>query len=142
MRYRYIDDTAIADIAFEAYGKTMEELFESCALAVTNIMIEDVNEISPCIKKNIDLTSDECDILLFGFLQEIIFYKDAEQLMFSRYDIDIDKNHKWRIHGIISGEKYSQEKHRMLLDVKAITLHKLSVKFSEGIWIARVVVDI
>ena len=32
-KYKFLEDVAIADIAFEAYGKSLNELFENAALA-------------------------------------------------------------------------------------------------------------
>ena len=33
-KYKFLEDIAIADIAFEAYGKDLNELFENAALAI------------------------------------------------------------------------------------------------------------
>ena len=33
-KYKILEDVAIADIAIEAYGKNLEELFENSALAI------------------------------------------------------------------------------------------------------------
>ena len=33
-KYKFLEDIAIADIAYEAYGKDLNELFENAALAI------------------------------------------------------------------------------------------------------------
>ena len=33
-KYKILEDVAIADIAFEIYGKNLNELFENAALAI------------------------------------------------------------------------------------------------------------
>ncbi|MGA1796796.1 MAG: archease [bacterium] len=43
MPFRFLEDIATADIAFEAWGETMEELFSACAEAVIGIMADDAN---------------------------------------------------------------------------------------------------
>ena len=34
MKYKFLEDVALADIAYEAYGKDLNELFENAALAI------------------------------------------------------------------------------------------------------------
>jgi hypothetical protein len=40
MPYRFLEDIATADIAFEARGETLEEVFTAAAEATMNVMIE------------------------------------------------------------------------------------------------------
>ena len=41
MPYKYLEDVSIADVAFEATGRTLDDMFESAGLAVTNVMVKD-----------------------------------------------------------------------------------------------------
>ena len=45
MPYKFIDGVVVADITFEASGKTLEEIFESSANAVTSAMIDKLEKI-------------------------------------------------------------------------------------------------
>ena len=45
MPYTYLEEIAIADIAFRATGKTQEELFAAAADATVNVMVEDLATI-------------------------------------------------------------------------------------------------
>ena len=47
MSYKYLKDTSIADTAFVASGKTLNELFESAGLAVTNTMVKSLKSVKP-----------------------------------------------------------------------------------------------
>ena len=40
MPYRFLPDVALADIAFEAESDSVDGLFKSCALAITDIMVD------------------------------------------------------------------------------------------------------
>ena len=137
MSYKFFEDVAIADIAFEAYGKTLEEMFESSAFAVVNTMVEKLNTIKQKIKKEIIIKSDNIDNLLFNFLQEIIFYKDSENILFSK--IDENKN---ELHCLALGEELDMKKHNLIVDVKAITFHRFSVKKYEDGWKSQIIIDI
>ncbi len=81
MPYRYREDIATADIAFEAWGKTLEEMFIAAADATMNVMVGDLDSIADRERRMIEVRSDEIDMLLFELLQELIFFKDADMLL-------------------------------------------------------------
>ncbi|RQW77385.1 MAG: archease, partial [Geobacter sp.] len=72
MSYCYIDDIAIADVAFEARGASMEEMFTSAADALTNVMVDDLAMIRGAENVEIAVEHEEIDLLLFNFLNELI----------------------------------------------------------------------
>lgn len=143
MPYRFRDDIAIADVAFEAEGQTPSELFSNAALAVTNTMVKDINSVERKVVKDFQLEADDLETLLYGFLQELIFYKDAELLLFSRYDLDIrEEKGKWLLSANIRGEELNQEKHQLVADVKAVSLHNFKVRKRTDGWRAEVILDV
>ena len=79
MPFHYLEDIGTADIAFEATGRDLPELFTSAANATMNVMIENLDTIEPREMRRIELENDEIDMLLFDFLQELIYFKDAER---------------------------------------------------------------
>ena len=81
MPYEFLEDVATADIAFSAWGKTLEETFRAAADATMNVMVEELDAIQPKEKRELRLENDQLDMLLFDFLQELIYYKDSEKLM-------------------------------------------------------------
>lgn len=140
MSYKFFDHTA--DVLFEAEGKTLGELFEAAALATEETQVE-LKTIS--LKKTVKVTIETSDLeaLLFNFLQEIIFYKDAKQLVFSKFNIEIkDVNGFYTLKAEMKGEKIDQKKHKLNVDVKAVTLHRFEVKKLKDRWFARVILDI
>jgi len=143
MPYRYIEDIATADIAFEASGATLEELFTAAVDALLNTMIEDGGDITYEESVSFSAENEELDILLFNVLNELVFLKDAKRLIMRIHSITFsheDGMHKAEV--TASGEKIDTLKHRPLLDVKAVTLHRLSVEKSEAGWKACVVLDV
>ena len=140
MPYKYLEEIAYADVAFEATGKTLEELFESAGLAVTNIMVKEVKRIEPNVKKTIKKEAGAVYKLLFDFLDELVFLKDAEQLLFSKFEITI-KDEKQLV-AIAYGEKIDPKKHQLIVDAKAITYHNFEVKKTKEGWKATVIVDV
>lgn len=141
MPYKFFDDVALADVAFESTGKTLEEMFESAALAVTDTMVKDLGTIRRKVKKKISAKADRMDMLLFAFLQKLVFYKDSEQLLFSKFLVKIKKK-PLQVSCAAEGEKIDMKKHDLTVDVKGVTLHNFKVEETKKGWRAQVVLDI
>ncbi len=142
MPYRYLEDIATSDVAFEAWGETMEELFVAAAEATMNVMVEDLNTIADRERRSIHIDEGAIDMLLFQLLQELIFFKDAELLL-----LRIPKVWIQHLKGIYSltaetyGEELNPDKHELLVDVKAVTLHRFHVEQTSRGWEAVVILD-
>lgn len=143
MPYRYIEEIATADVAFEAWGPTLEEMFKSAVDATMNLMVENLEMIERKEYKEIEAEDSSEDLLLFQVLQEMIFIKDA-YLLVMRFDEVVIKreNGVLRFFGKASGEELNRERHHMAVDVKAVTMHRLKVEKRDDRWYATVVLDI
>jgi len=138
--YHFIDHTA--DVLFEAQAATLNELFEQCALALEETQV-DIKLIKPTISKKITEKNKSIEGLLFDFLDDLIFYKDSELLIFNEFQIKIEeKEGQYLLTCTAKGEKLNHEKHDPKVDVKAITMHLFEVKEIKGGWKAKVLVDI
>ncbi len=143
MPYRYRDDIATADAAFEAWGESIEELFIDSAVATMNIMVEGTGSIAPLRFIMIDCEAETIEMLLLKFLEELIFYKDAEQLLLCVYDVEIEEcKGGFKLEAGAYGEEINPFKHNLIVDIKAVTLHRFRVVETERGWEATVVVDI
>jgi SHS2 domain-containing protein len=143
MPYEYLEDIGTADIAFEATGRDLPELFTAAADATMNVMIENLDAIEPRETREIELTNDNIDMLLFDFLQELIYFKDAERLLLRIREVQIDeKEEKYFLNATAAGEPLDAGRHQQRADVKAVTLHDFRVEKSEGGWKATAILDI
>jgi SHS2 domain-containing protein len=143
MPYRYLEDVAIADIAFEARAETLEDLFSLCADATLGVMVESPESVEGLVKKPVSAEEEELDMLLFRLLEEIVYYKDAEQLLLRcPWPRLTREGRRWRLSAELEGERINPSRHTLQLDVKAVTLHLLKVRQAAGGWMARVVLDI
>src|SRR5205814_5822661 len=91
MPYEYLEEFGTADIAFEATGRDLPELFRDAADATTNVMIDNIDAIEPRETRHIELANEMLDMLLFDLLQELIFFKDAELLLLRMREMQIDE---------------------------------------------------
>lgn len=123
-KFRFLPDIATADLAFEAFGKNYSELLENAAVALESSMVE-LSTLRSGVNKVIQLSAESPDVLLFSFLEELVFLKDAERLLFNQIKCNVRKvnSEKWTVNSELSGEKINSEKHKLGVDVKAVTKH-------------------
>lgn len=141
-KYKVLEDVAIADIAFEAYGKDLNELFENSAFAIfeESAGLDNIEEKE---KKEIKLESEKVEDLFYDFLSEILFLKDTHSILFKKSIVKInEKNKKYYLNSELFGEKIDREKHELKNDIKAITLHMFKVEKTDEGYKALFVVDV
>lgn len=143
MPYTYLDNLTTADVAFQATGETPEEMFISAAQATMAVMVPDLDSIDNLQTRRIYLKDDAIDMLLFQFLQELIFFKDAESLLLKVESVKIEQgNNQYELSAELGGEAADPDKHELVVDVKAVTLHKFQVAQTPDGWQAVVILDI
>jgi SHS2 domain-containing protein len=143
MPYEYLDGIAIADVAFRARGKTLEEVFGAAVDATTGAMVENLNEVGRAVQKSVSLSDSSLELLLFQLLQEIVFFKDAERLFLRAGSLSFgEKGGLHSLDALLAGESIDARKHRLVVDVKAVTLHRLSLRKTGDGWEATVILDV
>lgn len=140
-KIEFHENIAVADIAFTVKGKDLNELFTNAAIALTS-SVADISQIKSKISRDINLENSKIDLLLFDFLDELVFYKDTEGLLFSKFDIQVTKNSEYKLIAVASGETADPKRHKIKIDIKAITMHMFEVKQMKNGYSARIVIDI
>lgn len=142
MPYRYLDDIATGDAAFEAEGETLEDLFMAAADATVNIMVEDLSTINKVEEMRLEVTNTGLDLLLYNFLNEIVFFKDARRLLLRVTKATVTETDEgWKLRAAAYGDIIDPARHPLGTDVKAVTLHRLALEEKQGGWKATVVLD-
>lgn len=133
----------ISDVEFEAYGETLKEAFENAAFAVSETMT-DTRRINPKIKKEINIISEDKESLLYDFLENILYFFGAENLVFSKFkikELKKEKN-KYKLKAEFYGEKFNLKKHEPRTEIKAITYHTMKIGKKNNKYFVHVLVDI
>lgn len=138
MKFKFLDITT-ADVAFESYGKSLNELFENSALAMFEVMVN-TKQIKQKIEKKIEINGNDLESLMFNWLNKLLFFNGAENLAFSKFEVKLDKE-KFKLKAKFLGEKINPKKHETRTEVKACTMHKMKIEKNK-IWKARVILDI
>lgn len=141
MKYKHVEHTS--DVAFEAYGASLEELFANAALATYSFMtdVEELMKESATAERAVNIQSEDLYSLMFDWLDEILFFFESEMLMFTRFDIKID-DEEFSLSGACKGVFFDPEKHEVGIIVKAVTYHMMEITKKDGRWRARVVLDV
>lgn len=139
-RFEFIDITT-ADVAFLAFGRDLDELFENAALAMFEVMI-DTKQVETKIERKIELNAHDVESLLFDWLNELLVFVDAENLAFNEFNVKIEKNNGYKLFAVCKGEEMDLSRHEVRTAVKACTYHKLEIKKEGKVWRAKVILDI
>jgi SHS2 domain-containing protein len=142
MSFEQIENITRADIAFRISGRNLNELFFSGAEALLSVLIENPQSLSFGIERYIEF-ANSIDLLLYDFLQEIIFYKDSESLLLlPKSMVFTDAKKQTQLKCILHGESFDYKKHKPNIDIKAITLHNLKVIKSDKGWTGEFLLDV
>ncbi len=140
-QYKYLDHTA--DIKFQAYGKTREEVFENAALAMFNVII-DTERVSGDATKEIFLKSSDLESLLVDWLSELLYLFEVDEIVFREFRVEKIREEKgeYSITAQALGKKYYLENLPFKTEIKAVTYNQLEITKGADGWKAQVVVDI
>ena len=143
--YVFLDEYT-ADVAFIAYGKTLEEVFINAAKALMEIQT-DLAKIEPRECIDVEIEGFDKEHLLKKWLEELLYYRDVKQMFFSKFDIRIEVQREsgeelYRLRGKICGECFDPDKHTSKVEVKAVSYHDMEIGRHNDKLYARVLVDI
>jgi SHS2 domain-containing protein len=137
--YRYPEGITTADAAFEAVAPDLNRLFSYCAEAMFAIMA-DPDSISQTERHDMNLESESTEELLFLFLSELIYLKDTEGVIFSRFEVSVTG--EFKLKAAVYGQKISELASGPDIDIKAVTYHRFRIEQVEAGFRATVVVDL
>ncbi|MFU8652404.1 archease [Methanotorris formicicus] len=138
--FRYFETTA--DMGIIAEGETLEEAFSNAAKGLFNLMVN-IENVEKKEKRTFEVSADDLCDLLYDFLTELLILHDSEFLVFSEFDVEMDKEGEiFHLKCIAFGEEFDKEKHEPKEEVKAITYHKMEIKHEGDKWVIKFIVDL
>lgn len=140
--FRFLDDVAVADIAFEAEGDSLEEVFRGATGALLETLADPAT-VGTVWERQFAKTDENPADLLFDWLSDIVYWKDAAGVVFHEASLTLahDKN-CWVLHARLVGAPVDRETQDLRNDVKGVTKHLYSVTQDGTQWKARVVLDV
>ncbi|UCH10452.1 MAG: archease [Fidelibacterota bacterium] len=134
--YEFLDHTA--DVKFQAYGATLEEVFSNAALALTRLMYPDNVKVNDSLEMHI--AGRDLESLLYNFLEEFLVLFDSRNFLLAGIEkIKIDRQEFKLVAEAVGDRAVDYEIHR---GIKAVTYSDMFVRQDQDAWIAQVVLDV
>jgi SHS2 domain-containing protein len=140
-QFRFLEDVALADCAVEIEGRDLDDLFETAAAALAELMVDPAT-VGVTVDRTITLEATALDLLLYDWLSELIFLKDRDGQVFTRARVRVGGNGPFQLAAQLAGGVIDPEHTARGADPKAVTFHQFALERAGGGWRARVVIDI
>jgi SHS2 domain-containing protein len=128
-----------ADLGVRGRGQTLEEAFAAAALAVT-AAVTDPAVVRPVDTVEFDCPGTEPELLLYDFLNALIFTMATRRSLYGACEVRIDAA---GVHARLHGEPVDRARHTPAVEPKGATLTCLRVaRAPDGEWRAECVIDI
>ena len=137
-----------AAAAFKRYPaakkyKDFRKMLEAEEKNIDAVMVSTPQTIDEKEQRVLRLSDEAVDLLLFQMLQELLYFKDAEQLLLRVREVSIEKkDNRYMLSAWAVGEAIDVKRHDLIVDVKAVTLHRFEVAQTEQGWQATVILDV
>lgn len=139
---RFLEDIAMADAAFEVEGASVEEAFRGATQALLESMANPAT-VSGGWERSIERTDVDLSALLFEWLSEIVYWKDAAGVVFREAPLTLAREGDvWLLRARLIGAPVDYQTQELHADVKGVTKHLYELKQTGGRWKVRVVLDV
>jgi len=128
-----------ADVGIIVHGADLAELFANAGAGMFALMA-DPDLIEEREERSIQVEARDRETLLVRWLTELLYYLDAQQMLFRRFQIDELTETRLRARGF--GEAIDRDRHQLHCGVKAVTRHMLEIAPEDGGYQATVLFDI
>lgn len=128
-----------ADIGLRLESPTFEELLIEAGRGLLSLLVDNPEDLRPEITRTLDIAGNENDLLLFDWLNELLYLADVDDLLFSEFEVGLTEK---GITATVRGEVLDPARHRLSHEVKAVTYHGLKVEQSPAGWQGEVILDI
>jgi SHS2 domain-containing protein len=140
MPFEYLDHEA--DVIIVGLGDSLEEAFREAARGLFNLMA-DLDGIRPSHGVPIHHRASTLPDLFVGFLNELLFLRDVEGLLFTDTTLQVERGKDlYRLSGTVFGEPIDPERHALHMEVKSATYAAYACEEREGVWRVQCVVDV
>jgi SHS2 domain-containing protein len=128
-----------ADVGIWATGPTNAALFEALGLGLFSLMT-DLKKVRPESERAVSASGSDPTSLVVAYLSELLFLQQTEGFVAREIRAHPVGDPPTAIVASVAGEKFDPARHDARTEVKAVTLHDLTIDFATGR--ARVIVDI
>jgi SHS2 domain-containing protein len=141
--FQFLADIAMADLAFEASGDSLQEVFQGATDAVIEALANP-DTVGFTWQQAIEREDENPAALLFDWLSDLVYWKDAACVVFSQSAVGLTQGEDgvWKLKARLDGEPVNYLTQELRADVKGVTKHLYQLAEQDGRWTARVVLDV
>jgi len=140
--FRILEEIALADIAFEAEGESVEEVYRGATQALLESMAN-LATVPGSWERAIERSDMDPSTLLFDWLSEVVYWKDAAGVVFREAPLTLTlEGDAWLLRARLIGAPVDQQVQELHADVKGVTKHLYELEHTGGCWKVRVVLDV
>ena len=140
--FQFLEEIALADIAFEAEGESVEEVFRGATQAILETMANPTT-VSGGWERAIERSDVDPSALLFDWLSEVVYWKDAAGVVFREAPLTLMREGDvWLLRARLIGAPVDQQAQELHADVKGVTKHLYALEHTGGCWKVRAVLDV
>jgi len=129
-----------ADIGVRGRGSTLAEALANVGMALSAV-VTDPESIREVLSVEIACESPDPEILLFDWLNALVFEMATRRALFGRYEVEVEVEG-----GVLRarafGEPVEVARHHPAVEVKGATWTGMRVAREGGSWVAECVVDV
>jgi SHS2 domain-containing protein len=128
-----------ADIGIRVRAGTLEELFADAARGLFSVMVENMAAVRTVEEVAFHVSGDDVEELFHDWLAELLYTFNARRIVLAEFDVRFELS---ELTATARGEPIDPSRHKIDVEVKAITWCGLKVQRQPDGWLAEVVVDI
>lgn len=128
-----------ADIGLRARAADLNALFAEAAKAFFSVIVENPDEVRATGEFPVSVEADQVDDLMYDWLSELLYLFETQHVLLCEFEVAVRHG---GLTATVRGEPIDSERHRLDMEVKAITYHELKVERDGEGWLAEVIVDL
>ncbi len=128
-----------ADIGLVARGRTLAELFANAADGLADLTV-DRDGLRETTQVRVSVSAEDREGLVVAWLNELLYLLDTQRFVPRRTQItELDRT---SFTALLSGDTIDPGRHTVRRMIKAATYHGLSLRQGDGVWEARLILDL
>ena len=135
--YEIIEHTA--DVGLRIKARALDDLFNQAGRGLFSLIVENLDDVQPVERVNIQVQAAAREDLLFDWLSELLYLFDSQHMLLCEFDVQLSDD---RLTATAAGEPLDPDRHQLGAEVKAITYHGFKLEQVEDGYMAELIVDI
>lgn len=138
--FQLLEEIATGEMSLVARGDSLEGLFRATAKGLFETMV-DTDTVRPEIGKELSLSADSIDRLLFHWLSELLQLRDREHLYFTLFEVRVERGPRHRVQAVAMGELIDSTRHPVRNEITAVRSNPFQIVREGEAWQVNLLFD-